>query len=203
MQMFTDSSFDIFEIEGLDARMSAIRKSIQPIFQDLDEFFMETLEPKLNKELYIHIAQHRRRSVYPPESTWSALSTMKRGYKMQPHFQLGINQHYVFMWLSYIDQPNNEQEMATVLLDSPQLFTPLTDKFVISKDHTVDKTEKLSDETLLPILNRWRNVKKGEFQIGRLIYRDDALLNDPEMARHFMLETYLQLLPIYQATILL
>ncbi len=64
-------------------------------FQELDTYFAEQLAPELGTELFVHIAQHRRRTVYPPENTWSALSPNKRGYKMQPHFQLGIWGDYV------------------------------------------------------------------------------------------------------------
>ncbi len=31
--MFTEKSFEVFEIEGLEPRMAAIRQEIQPIFQ--------------------------------------------------------------------------------------------------------------------------------------------------------------------------
>ena len=90
MLMFTEKEFAAFEVAGLDERMAVIRAQIQPIFQELDTYFAEQLAPELGTELFVHIAQHRRRTVYPPENTWSALSPNKRGYKMQPHFQLGI-----------------------------------------------------------------------------------------------------------------
>lgn len=201
MLMFTRKTFDIFSIESLDDRMHAIRNDVQPIFQELDEYFKQHLENEIHEELFIHIAQHRRRSVHPPESTWSALSTKKRGYKMQPHFQLGMNSQYIFMWLSYIDQPKNEQKMAETLLNSPELFQSLSEDFVLSKDHTVKAIEQLTDHSLTSTLTRWRDVKKGEFQIGRILSKDDTLLDSPLASRQFMLDTYLQLIPIYQATL--
>jgi uncharacterized protein YktB (UPF0637 family) len=38
----------------------------------------------------LYIAQHRRRTRYAPENTWSAISDNKRGYKSQAHLQLGF-----------------------------------------------------------------------------------------------------------------
>lgn len=199
--MFTEKSFAVFDVEGLDGRMAAIRKEIQPTFQQLDEVFQQVLEPLLGEELFIHIAQHRRRTTYPPENTWSALSRQKRGYKMEPHFQLGIWPDYVFMWLSCIDQPKNEQAIAQALLDNQQVIAGLSPDFVLSGDHTQPKVEELSPENTERLLKRFRDVKKGEFQIGRIIKKEDPIWKDPEEAQAFMVETYEQLVPIYQLAI--
>lgn len=199
--MFTEKSFEVFDVEGLDGRMAAIRKEIQPTFQQLDEVFQQVLEPLLEEDLFIHIAQHRRRTTYPPENTWSALSRQKRGYKMEPHFQLGIWPDYVFMWLSCIDQPKNEQAIAQALLDNQQVIAGLSPDFVLSGDHTQPKVEELSPENTERLLKRFRDVKKGEFQIGRIIKKEDPIWKDPEAAQAFMVETYEQLVPIYQLAI--
>lgn len=196
--MFTEKSFTVFEVDGLDERMAAIRQEIQPTFQQLDEVFQQVLEPLLDEKLFTHIAQHRRRTTYPPENTWSALSRQKRGYKMEPHFQLGIWPDYVFMWLSCIDQPKEEQAIAQVLLDNQQLFQQLSPDFVLSGDHTKSKVEELSPENTERLLKRFRDVKKGEFQVGRIIEKDSPLWKNPDAAQAFMVETYQQLVPIYQ-----
>lgn len=196
--MFTENSFNVFEVAGLDARMAAIRAEIQPTFQQLDEVFQQKLEPLLNEKLFIHIAQHRRRTTYPPENTWSALSRQKRGYKMEPHFQLGIWPDYVFMWLSCIDQPKNEQAIAQALLDNQGIFENLSPDYVLSGDHTQPKVEKLSPENTERLLKRFRDVKKGEFQVGRIIKKDDPLWKNPAAAEAYMVDTYEKLVPLFQ-----
>ncbi|GAA2914762.1 DUF1054 domain-containing protein [Enterococcus pseudoavium] len=196
--MFTENSFNVFEVAGLDARMAAIRAEIQPTFQQLDEVFQQKLEPLLNEKLFIHIAQHRRRTTYPPENTWSALSRQKRGYKMEPHFQLGIWPDYVFMWLSCIDQPKNEQAIAQALLDNQGIFENLSPDYVLSGDHTQPKVEKLSPENTERLLKRFRDVKKGEFQVGRIIKKDDPLWKNPVAAEAYMVDTYEKLVPLFQ-----
>ena len=162
--MFTENSFAVFDVDGLEERMAAIRQEIQPVFQQLDEVFQQVLEPLLGEELFIHIAQHRRRTANPPENTWSALSRQKRGYKMEPHFQLGIWPEYVFMWLSCIDQPKNEQAIADTLLEHLDRFAQLSPDFVLSGDHTKEKVEELSPENTERLLKRFRDVKKGNFK---------------------------------------
>lgn len=198
--MFTRKDFDVFTIEGLEPRMDEIRSVIQPKFQTLDDYFAEKLGAELETELFVHIAQHRRRTVYPPENTWSALSQKKRGYKMNAHFQLGIWPDYLFMWLSLIDNPKNEKEIAQAFLDQPSLFQTLSDDFYVSIDHTQPEVTKLNETDLTKVLCRFRDVKKGEFQIGRIIRKEDSLLENPEKARDFMLNTYQQLLPLYRLT---
>lgn len=201
MLMFTEKDFDVFTIEGLDPRMAGIRSTIQPKFQELDDYFAEELGEKLETEFFVHIAQHRRRTVYPPENTWSALSQKKRGYKMEAHFQLGIWPEYLFMWLSLIDNPKNEKELAQAFLENPSLFEQLDDDFYLSIDHTQPEIERLKEADLEKLLTRFRDVKKGEFQIGRIIRKTDDLLNNPKKARDYMLKTYEELLPLYQLAI--
>lgn len=196
--MFTEKSFEVFTVDGLDERMAAIRQEIQPTFQQLDEVFQQVLEPLLDEKLFIHIAQHRRRTTYPPENTWSALSRQKRGYKMEPHFQLGIWPDYVFMWLSCIDQPKDEKAIAQALLDHPEVFENLSPDFVLSGDHTKPKVEELSPESTERLLKRFRDVKKGEFQVGRIIKKGDPMWKKSEIAQSYMVETYEKLVPIYQ-----
>ncbi len=87
--MFTEKSFEVFDIDGLDERMAAIRQEVQPTFQQLDEVFQQELEPLLDEKLFIHIAQHRRRTTYPPENTWSALSRQKAWIQNGAAFSAG------------------------------------------------------------------------------------------------------------------
>ena len=198
MLMFTEKDFEVFTIAGLEPRMAGIRSTIQPKFQELDDYFAEKLGEQLETEFFVHIAQHRRRTVYPPENTWSALSQKKRGYKMEAHFQLGIWPDYLFMWLSLIDNPKNEKEIAQAFLDNQALFEQLDDDFYLSIDHTQPEIERLNEADLEKHLTRFRDVKKGEFQIGRIIRKTDVLLNDPEKARDYMLKTYEELIPLYK-----
>ncbi|MDN6640638.1 MAG: DUF1054 domain-containing protein [Tetragenococcus sp.] len=196
--MFTQESFEVFEIDGLEERMAAIREEIQPIFKSLDETIKNELEKELDDPLFIHIAQHRRRSVYPPENTWSAISSKKSGYKMEPHFQLGIWPEYVFMYLSIIDKPPKKEKVAQQLLDHILLLTQLPEGTVMNTDHTKNHYESIKQADVRHALERLKKVKKGEFQIGRVITKDSHLWQEPEKALEYMLTTYRSLIPCYQ-----
>ncbi|AQP54777.1 hypothetical protein CBF34_00305 [Vagococcus penaei] len=195
--MFGQKEFDCFKIEGLEARMTAIRAYIQPLFQELDDYFVGQLAPELGSILPVHIAQHRRRTANAPDFTWSAMGGDQRGYKKYPHFQLGITENYLVMWLSFIDNPQFEQAMADDFLLHPELFTDLEADMVINLDHTKNTYELLTVDNLKAGLTRWQTVKKGEFQIGRIIKKENPLLSTPDLAREYMLETYQQLVPLY------
>ncbi|RGI29398.1 DUF1054 family protein [Melissococcus sp. OM08-11BH] len=197
--MFNEACFEVFNIEGLDSRMIGIREKIQPVFQSIDEKLVEELEPLLGEKLPIHIAQHRRRTTNAPNFTWSAMGGNKRGYKKFPHFQLGITPEYVVIWLSFIDNPQNEVLMAQTCLDHLEWFESLPNDFVVNTDHTKNNYHALEKERVIKDLTRWRDVKKGEFQIGRVIQKNRFNTESTDVLFDDILQTYLSLIPIYQA----
>lgn len=199
MLMFNEACFEVFNIEGLDSRMIGIREKIQPVFQSIDEKLVEELEPLLGEKLPIHIAQHRRRTTNAPNFTWSAMGGNKRGYKKFPHFQLGITPEYVVIWLSFIDNPQNEVLMAQTCLDHLEWFESLPNDFFVNTDHTKNNYHALEKERVIKDLTRWRDVKKGEFQIGRVIQKNRFNTESTDVLFDDILQTYLSLIPIYQA----
>lgn len=196
--MFDEESFAAFTKNDLTARMDAIRTNIQPVFQWLAEDFQQELAADLAAELSIHIAQHRRRSVNPPESTWVALGGNARGYKQFPHFQLGINEDEIFMWLALIDQPPAQAKLAESMLQSLDYFTSLAADYLLSFDHTKMQRKQLERNELIAGLQRFRNVKKGEFLIGRTLAQTEVLTQQAPVSREYMLATFKALLPLYK-----
>ena len=194
--MFTQNHFEIFSIDGLEARMAEIRSEIQPVFSEIGQKLLTKLSAKIsNQEFYFHIAQHRRRTANAPENTWSAISTKARGYKMKAHFQLGIWEDYVFIYLSMIDQPKKQKEYAE-LLTNLSVEKMLTEDFIISKDHT--KAEVFPLSAFSEAAERLGKVKKSELEIGRLWSKERFDGKEDSKILAEMLETIDQLLPIYQ-----
>ena len=194
--MFTQKSFEIFSIDGLEARMAEIRSEIQPVFSEIGQKLLTKLSAKIsNQEFYFHIAQHRRRTANAPENTWSAISTKARGYKMEAHFQLGIWEDYVFIYLSMIDQPKKQKEYAE-LLTNLSVEKMLTEEFIISKDHA--KAEVFPLSAFSEAAERLGKVKKSELEIGRLWSKERFDGKEDSKILAEMLETIDQLLPIYQ-----
>ena len=196
--MFDINSFKVFEIEGLEPRMTAIRSEIQPIFQSIGEALQAHIASEIGQPCFLHIAQHRRRTAYAPENTWCAISTQKRGYKMEPHFQLGIWQDYVYLYLSMIDQPKTKPLLADYLIKHPDCFAELPETFVFSKDHTEPSFQSITNPDFQSAISRFKNVKKSELEIGKVFLNTqfEAVSNQQLMVDFFAVIDYL--MPIYQ-----
>lgn len=195
---FTKKDFEIFQLTSLEERMTAIRERIQPVFQEIGNTYAPLVAEKTRYEASFHIAQHRRRTTNPPESTWSAIGGDVRGYKKYPHIQVGINEEHIFILVSIIDNPIFEKEMGKSMLEYRKNWNHLSEDFVISGDHTKSKVENLNEDSAVRIINRLLNVKKGEFLIGRIIFSDDSILEDQVRQRKFFKETIEQLIPLYK-----
>lgn len=133
---FQQQDFNIFHIDGLDGRMNAIQTRIQPKFKEIGKELTNFLSVQLGNEMYLHIAKHARRTVNPPKDTWLAIASNKRGYKKHPHFQLGLFDDHLFIWLAFIYELPNKQEFAKNLLKHFNELKNLPEDFVISLDHT-------------------------------------------------------------------
>lgn len=194
---FTKKDFQTFTIDGLDERMEAIQNRIQPKFQAIGEELVSYLSEKTEQELYLHIAKHARRSVNPPNDTWLAIADNKRGYKKHPHFQVGLFDDHLFIWLALIYELPNKQKIAESYLENYSEIKNLPKSFVVSLDHTKKDTISL-EELSKKELERFRDVKKAEFLIGKHLSYDDPILQNDKELFTTITETYDQLLPLYQ-----
>jgi uncharacterized protein YktB (UPF0637 family) len=194
---FDKTDFDTFHIDGLDGRMEAIQTRIQPKFQVIGQELVDHLSSKLGNEVYLHIAKHARRTVNPPKDTWLAISNNKRGYKKHPHFQLGLFDDHLFIWLACIYELDNKSDIAKSFLTNFTQLKKLPSDFVVSLDHmkkdsfSLDALEKLHVE-------RFRDVKKGEFLIGRHLAPNDPIVSDGGKLVELVKNTYDSLIPFYQ-----
>ena len=101
---------------------------------------------------------------------------------MMPHFQIGLWGDHAFCMYGVIYESPDKQNLAKKWLDDLDLFREIPQEYSISLDHM--KPSKpglsgLSDEDLEAGLVRLRDVKKGEFLVGK-VYRpgDDELKTD-------------------------
>ncbi|MFK4998367.1 DUF1054 family protein [Bacillus sp. N9] len=133
---FTQSDFDTFQINGLENRMHAIQERIQPKFHTIGTILADDLSSLLGNEMFLHIARHARRTVNPPQDTWLAISNNKRGYKQHPHFQVGLFDDHLFIWLAFIYELPGKAEIAKTFLHHLNLLeSTIPSDFVVSLDH--------------------------------------------------------------------
>ncbi|MED4600129.1 DUF1054 domain-containing protein [Paenibacillus validus] len=198
---FIKADFDTFTINGLEERMKAIQTRIQPKFQTIGEDILQSLSVRSGLEMFLHIAKHARRKVNPPVDTWMAIANNKRGYKQHPHFQIGLFDDRVFIWLAFIYELPNKKEIAEKFLQqAPEIKQLLPADVVISFDHMRKDALSLSamdEEQWKQGLERFRDVKKAELLIGRNIMKDDPVLQDGEKFIELANETFDHLLPLY------
>ncbi|MFD1849190.1 YktB family protein [Oceanobacillus bengalensis] len=194
---FHDSDFETFTIDGLDERMEAIQTRIQPKFQEIGSELVNFLSAHLGNEVFLHIARHARRTVNPPKDTWLAIADNKRGYKKHPHFQIGLFDDHVFIWLAFIYELPSKKEIGQMLMDSFPEIKSLPNDFVVSLDH-MNKDSIALQELEIKHLERFRDVKKGEFLVGRHLPFDDGRVKDGEIFTNIAKDTFQTLIPLYQ-----
>ncbi|EFM12886.1 protein of unknown function DUF1054 [Paenibacillus curdlanolyticus YK9] len=202
---FVRDDFNVFHLNGLDERMAAIQSRIQPKFRALGEKLTAELAPAAGGELFLHIAKHARRTVNPPKDTWMSLCENKRGYKAHPHFQLGLFDDHLFMWLAFIYELPSKPQVATTLLNHlDTVRSTVPSDYVISMDHMKKEAapvKTMSEQDWQAALVRFRDVKSAELLIGRHFPLEEALLQDGESLFEEALKTYEALMPLYRLAV--
>lgn len=199
---FTAQDFATFSIEGLDERMEAIQNRIQPKFEQIGNELADHLQVQLGNEMFLHIAKHARRTVNPPDDTWLAVANNKRGYKKHPHFQVGLWDDRVFVWLAYIYELPNKQEMARVFLDHfNNVQQILPGDFSISMNHMKKSDQTLNDTSLEDVLNRFERVKSSELLLGKQFSADNRIVTDGNAFVEEIKSVVDTLIPIYKLSL--
>ena len=197
---WTNNDFNVFQIDGLDQRMDALISSVRPKFQLLGEDFSSFFSSHLGEEFYPHVAKHARRTVNPPNDSWVAFAPYKRGYKSLPHFQIGLWSTHLFIVLAIIYEAPQKNVMAERLIANKALLQQLPNDFIVSGDHmspTAISMQAAKEDKLDELPIRLRDVKKGEFLVGRHIPREQAIQLSASELHQITEETFSSLLPIY------
>ncbi|MGG1214864.1 DUF1054 domain-containing protein [Micromonospora provocatoris] len=198
---WTNKDFNVFQINGLEQRMDALNSCVRPKFNKLGENFSAFFSSHLGEEFYPHVAKHARRTVNPPNDSWVAFAPYKRGYKALPHFQIGLWSTHLFIVLAIIYEAPQKNLMAERLLANKSLLQQLPEDFIVSGDHMSPAAISLQDakeEKLEEMLIRLRDVKKGEFLIGRHIPKEEAVNMSFKQFQQLTEDTFQTLLPIYK-----
>lgn len=202
---FTQHDFETFAIEGLEPRMEAIRDRIQPKFRALGETLAAPLGALAGNEMFVHIARHARRKVNAPKDTWMAFCNNKRGYKQHPHFQIGVFDDHVFMWLAFIyELPNKVAIAEDFLKNARKVKREIPKDYLLSSDHMQKSAVVVGDLTEVQFkqaLTDFRDVKSAELLIGRHILADDPLLQDGEAFIRLAEQTFETLMPLYRLSL--
>ncbi|USS84466.1 DUF1054 domain-containing protein [Fructilactobacillus myrtifloralis] len=194
--MFTDSDFEVFAEPTLPGRMAQIRSELDPKFEQVAPALLAILA-ETGETWYAHVAQHRMRTTNPPENTWIAFSTNKRGYKMLPHFELGLWADRLYLYLA-VESNMKPRQTATImpkLVDLTPLVAQLPADFVLSGNHMEPEVQPLA--TYPELVTRFQKVKASEVLVGIDIHRGDPRVGTPSL-NDTLQTTLKRLLPLYE-----
>jgi uncharacterized protein YktB (UPF0637 family) len=181
---FNNEDFDVFQIDGLEARMEALKERIRPKLESLGHHFSPILTTLTGDEMHVHVAKHARRTINPPKDTWVAFADNPRGYKMLPHFQIGLWNTHLFIWFAVIYEAPKKQEFASRFTKKiNNIHKEIPKDFVWSLDHMKPVSVHhgdLSKDDLLGMFERLENVKKAEILCGYEIKREELFKLSPE-----------------------
>ncbi|MCC3357625.1 YktB family protein [Bacillus sp. REN16] len=199
---FTNDDFDVFTIDGLENRMDALITHVRPKLEDLGNHFAPTLSSLTGDEMFAHVAKHARRTINPPKDTWVAFANNKRGYKMLPHFQIGLWNTHLFVWFAVIYEAPIKAGFGKILLEhSEKIKEDTPHHFLWSVDHTKPETinhHELDEQKLEAMFTRLQTVKKAEILCGINIPRDEIIDMKPEELVRVIDGTFRKLIPLYQ-----
>ncbi|MEY8347497.1 DUF1054 domain-containing protein [Bacillus cereus] len=202
LQTFKSTDFAVFTVDGLEERMNAIKTNIHPKLEALGEQFSHYLSEQTGETFFYHVAKHARRKVNPPNDTWVAFSTNKRGYKMLPHFQIGLWGTHAFIYFGLIYECPQKVEAAHAFLEHlNDLKTNIPNDFVWSIDHTkpaVKLHKSLEITDLQKMIERLTTIKKAELLAGIHITPEEfsTLTNEQFLTK--ITTTMNSLLPLYK-----
>lgn len=201
---WTTTDFDLFAIEGLEKRMTALQQHVQPKFTELGEHFSHQLSAFGTGEFFPHVAKHARRTVNPPTDSWVAFAPSKRGYKALPHFQIGLWGTHLFIIVAVIYENPDKKGIAERLEKNLHVLTSLPNDFAVSGDHMkpeADLIASIGKEGLEQLLERLHNVKKAEFLIGVHLSKEEVINLTKEQFYTKVEQTFEQLFSVYNVII--
>ncbi|WP_071459303.1 YktB family protein [Bacillus massilinigeriensis] len=199
---FTDTDFNVFTIDGLDERMRALKETVRPKLEALGEHIAPTLSSLTGDEMFPHVAKHARRKINPPNDTWVAFAANPRGYKMMPHFQIGLWETHLFIWFAVIyEAPNKHQFGECLEKNIDFIIDSIPSDFVWSSDHAKPEGHphsSLEKADLQRMFSRLQSIKKAEILCGFHIPRCKAVAMGADELLEKIDSVFRILIPLYK-----
>lgn len=197
---FTEEDFDVFAIPTLEGRMAGIKTGPRPKLEALGRELAPALTRLIGHDMFPIVAKHLRRKVNPPNDTWVAYSANKRGYKMMPHFQVGLWGTHAFVQAGVIYEAQGRAQFAENLLANldavraaiPPHFRWLQDYTkpagILHQDMTSDDFHRIAD--------RLATRKEADAMVGLAVERAQVVRAGAAFA-DLALGVMQSLIPVY------
>lgn len=185
--------------------MEALIERVRPKLTELGNHFSGYLSAASGTEMFPHVARHARRTVNPPNDTWVAWASSKKGYKSLPHFQLGLWKTHMFIQFGVIYECPHKEHFANQLQKKQkQVRSLVPESYYWSMDHMqpeVIPVSEMDNERFGQLIHRLKTVKKAEALCGLRIERDDPVLADGQAFLKLAEETFSRLMPLYHLSV--
>lgn len=199
---FTSEDFAVFDIPGLEPRMSALIEQVRPKLARIGEEIAPFLSALCGEPMFPHVAKHARRTVHPPDDTWVAWANSKKGYKAHPHFQVGLWSSHLFIQFAIIYESPNKSVFARHLAEKlPEVMAAIPARYYWSVDHTsptVTPHSEMTEEKLLAAADRLVRVKKAEALCGLALFPGEEAVTDGAKLLQTIQSAFETLLPLYR-----
>jgi uncharacterized protein YktB (UPF0637 family) len=182
--------------------MDLLIQEVRPKLEQIGREFSPFLSSICGEEMFAHVARHARRTINPPNDTWVAWSSSKKGYKALPHFQVGLWSSHLFIQFAVIYECTNKALFAKRL--SKELAAvkgAIPGDYYWSADHTEpDSTlhANMSGKDFKLLISRLKTVKNAEILCGKEWTRDDPVVADGERLREEIAAAFQTLAPLYR-----
>lgn len=199
---FGPDDFDVFAVPGLEPRMAALIERVRPKLTRLGDALAPELSALAGVEMFPHVAKHARRTVHAPNDTWVAWAANKKGYKMLPHFQVGMFADFLFAQFAIIYESGQKTVFARSLqteLDRVKSVVPAD--FAWSMDHLKPASTRhaeMTDADFEKMAKKLAGTKQSEVMVGIRIERDNPLLADAPKLYDTFRSTFETLMPLYR-----
>ncbi|AVL00279.1 DUF1054 family protein [Pediococcus inopinatus] len=194
--MFSDQLFSVFDESDVEKRLALIREQVDPYFEEIGQQVMPILNQD-GHEYRAFIAKHARRHINPPMNTWVAFAERKRGYKMIPHYEVGVWDDRLFVWLAFETNIKERKEIIGKLKQTQSSFLQLGQVFVLSNNHMTKNQMQLTSTNYKNLLSSYENKKQSEFLIGRWISKEELRLMNKQEITDFINKTIQSLTEIW------
>lgn len=196
--MFTAADFAVFEIPGLEARMEGIKGLVRPKLEEAGRLLAPELARLTGHPMYPHVAKHARRKVNPPADTWVAWGANPRGYKMVPHFQLGLWADHLFLQAGVIYEAPAKALVGQRL---PLAVPDLPARFYWKDDYTKPAGKAHGEMTAADFSRlgeRLQTRKDADCMAGLRLEKADVTAMAPEQLLELAVGVFETLLPVYR-----
>ena len=200
---FAASDFRVFDLQGFQPRMTAIRAEIRPKLEGLGADLLPDIGRLTGGEAYAHVAKHARRTVNPPDDTWVAFGPDKRGYKKSCHFKVAISRRCVrFLFEAGPEYADKKKWVAAWKKNTSRLAPALKKARGLAwfkNEHDEEPAAILADlssEEIVDVADELTRTRDGQFVLGRLVSESDATKWGPEEYRKAALATFEVLAPL-------